>query len=506
MATHDWAVVEEKRLTIQAELDALKSSAERNKLGQFATPTSLARDIVKYAGGLIPEKEPIAFLDPAVGTGSFYSALRNVYPNGRVDSALGHEVDPHYGHPSIDLWKAKGLSLKLSDFTLEEPKPDYNLIICNPPYVRHHHLSASDKARLLDLSFRSGGVKLSGLAGLYCHFLAISHAWMKEGGIAAWLIPSEFMDVNYGRAIKEYLLTRVTLLSIHRFDPQDVQFADALVSSAVVVFKNSPPPVKHKVAFTFGGKLSAPHIKKSYSVSDLRDEQKWTRFPNQAVRKKSTSLVFSDLFKVKRGLATGNNDFFIHTKEDIKANGWPMELFRPILPSPRYLTEDIVLADAKGRPVLKSTLYLLDTKLPEEEIATRYPLLSAYLEEGKKALVDKQYLCSRRVPWYSQENRPAAPMYCTYLGRSDKKSGRPFRFIRNLSSATVTNVYLALYPTEMLATLGGDPEEMLTRIWKYLNTIPAEDLLGEGRVYGGGLHKLEPRELGNVKIDLSSLK
>lgn len=60
---------------------------------------------------------------------------------------------------------------------------------------------------------------------------------MAEGGVAGWLVPSEFMDVNYGKGVKYYLLSRVTLLHIHRFDPNDVQFADALVSSAVVWFR-----------------------------------------------------------------------------------------------------------------------------------------------------------------------------------------------------------------------------------------------------------------------------
>ncbi len=59
-------------------------------------------------------------------------------------------------------------------------------------------------------------MKLSGLAGLYCYFIALSHRWMKKSGIAGWLIPSEFMDVNYGQAIKDYLLNEVTLLQIHR--------------------------------------------------------------------------------------------------------------------------------------------------------------------------------------------------------------------------------------------------------------------------------------------------
>ena len=43
------------------------------------------------------------------------------------------------------------------------------------------------------------------------------------------------MDVNYGASVKRYLLDKVTLLHIHRSDPKEVQFGDALVSSSVVL-------------------------------------------------------------------------------------------------------------------------------------------------------------------------------------------------------------------------------------------------------------------------------
>jgi len=94
-----------------------------------------------------------------------------------------------------------------------------------------------------------------GLAGLYVYFVLLATAWMADGGYAAWLIPSEFMDVNYGAVLKRYLTDHVTLIRVHRFDPADVQFDDALVSSAVLVFQKTPPPPDHVVAFTFGGTL-----------------------------------------------------------------------------------------------------------------------------------------------------------------------------------------------------------------------------------------------------------
>jgi hypothetical protein len=120
------------------------------------------------------------------------------------------------------------------------------------------------------------------------------------------------------------------------------------------------------------------------------------------------------------------------------------------------------------------------------------------LEEGKARGLHERYLCSHRSPWYSQENRPAAPIVCTYLGRHNTKRTKPFRFILNNSRATVANVYLAMYLRPALKRcLERDPM-LIRRIWEVLNQLTPQQLLGEGRVYGGGLHKLEPRELANV--------
>jgi methylase of polypeptide subunit release factors len=68
---------------------------------------------------------------------------------------------------------------------LRPPAP--NVILANPPYVRHHHMDRKDKERLQRLAFKMTGVDVNGLAGLYVYFLLLATAWMEDSGIAAWL-------------------------------------------------------------------------------------------------------------------------------------------------------------------------------------------------------------------------------------------------------------------------------------------------------------------------------
>lgn len=496
--------IETERLALQSALDGQKSQEERNRLGQFATPTALARDILAYSLSLLPEGAPVRFLDPAIGTGSFYSALLAVAQVEYIETAEGFEIDEHYEAPARSLWADTPLHITRADFTTQAPPQDereqFNLLICNPPYVRHHHMVNGEKVRLQDATKAAFGMRIDGLAGLYCYFLALAHFWLRPGAVSGWLIPSEFMNVNYGRAVKQYLLDKVTLLHIHRFDPNDVQFADALVSSAVVFFRNEPPPSGHVVEFSYGGTLAAPALSKHVSVDDLRRESKWTRFPVSEIREAVTGPTLKDFFRIKRGLATGDNGFFILTPERIEALGLPWEFMRPILPSPRYLQEEEVSADESGNPVVERRLFLLDCRLPENEVKAKYPVLWKYLQTGKPE-VSERFLCSKRNPWYSQEERPPTLFVCTYIGRNDTKRGKPFRFILNRSQATAANVYLMLYPKPVLAhALEANPS-LAHKVWKWLDAIKPGDLLDEGRVYGGGLHKMEPNELANVQAD-----
>lgn len=83
------------------------------------------------------------------------------------------------------------------------------------------------------------------------------------------------------------------------------------------------------------------------------------------------------------------------------------------------------------------------------------------------------------------------------MGRK-KQDGRIFRFIRNHSQATAFNVYLLLYPKGDLADAARIDPSILDEVFGYLRTV--QDLERVGRVYGGGLSKLEPKELASLEL------
>jgi len=266
------------------------------------------------------------------------------------------------------------------------------------------------------------------------------------------------------------------LLRIHRFDPTEVQFGDALVSSAIVWLRNRKPGRAHRIEFTYGGSLSLPAKRGLVAASRLDSAAKWTGLPAArtaaaAVARNAAAVTLGEYFRVKRGIATGANAFFIMTSEQAAERGIPRQCLRPILPGARQLESDEILADAAGVPLLTRSLWLLDCRLPEEKIRAEYPLFWRYLEAGR-AGIGQGYLCRRRAPWYSQEVRASTHFLCTYMARRGGDHAQ--RFIFNRSNAIVANTYLMLYPREALARfIGGAKEHRLgsharrrPRVWR----------------------------------------
>ncbi len=495
----------------QDELRLLRDSHEetlarnpremRRGLGQFLTPPELAIEIMNCVREFMPaDYPPIDFGDPSIGTGTFFSALRQAFREEQIASAIGVEIDKTVASITKRLWHKHGLRVIVNDFFLTRKLPKRNLIVSNPPYVRHHYLSKAQKKLLQGRVSKELGISISGLSSLYIYFMLLSHKWLEEGALSAWLVPSEFMETNYGATVRDYLTHRVSLLRIHRFDPKDTQFEGVVVASSVIIFRNETPNDSDVARLSFGGSISLPKRSIYLGVGELGRRVKWPTNPDAYSTGDKSSRQLRDLFIIQRGIATGANSFFILPRVEAKRRGIPEAYLRPILPSSRELSEVLIKSEKDGYPKLQNQLSVIDCPLPEEDIRKRHPRFWKYLQEADDLGVRDKYLVQKRNPWYKQEVREAPPFLCTYLGR-DRSTGQPFRFFCNESNAIATNGYLLLYPRKRLKAALLQNASLKRKVFSQLQKISIEHLQDSGRVYGGGLYKLEPKELGSVSID-----
>ena len=496
---------EAERFRRQKEVDASKSLSERNANGQYSTPFELAHVMV---GQALRDRHwqsgdgAVHVFEPACGSGVFLSALLAI-PHAPAFLFTGVERDPDYADICKSVFASKNVRIVEGDFFIvsetEAFQASADVLVANPPYVRHHHLAFEDKLRLQSRVLRELGIQISGLSGLYVYFILLADRLLRAGAVASWLIPGEFLYTNYGKALREYLLKRVTLLRLHTFASEDVQFDDALVSSCIVTYRKAPPPADAEFEVT-EGRYGASGFGRKWRCAELSSFSKWV-FKEQSETGKSQGVTVGDLFRVTRGIATGNNGFFVLDEEHVSMAGIERDALTPLLPGPRFLRDAVIDADDQGEPQIEKRRYLLSLDAQPEEVERRYPRAYQYLQEGERAGVPSGGLCKMRKLWYQQEKREPPQYLVSYMGRANPVTGQSVRFFLNRSKGIATNGFICLYPRPFLVDLLSGRPDRETELLACLNAVPPGHVDVAGRQYGGGLKKIEPRELSVMTVE-----
>lgn len=463
------------------------------------TPPELAKSIAAYAVSLLASRDgPIHFGDPAVGNGAFYSALLQILPTNRIDSAVGVEINSRQVKAAQARWSHRGLKVMQADYLNLDCLEPRTLVLANPPYLRHQDIPIHYKKQLRERASIMMKTVIDAKAGQYVYFLILSHKWLDNNAIAAWLIPSGFMEAQYGSVLRRYLTEEVTLIRIHQYSTDDPQFENVMVLPVVVVFRNKIPDPSHSVTLSTGGTLDDPDSSRALPVSSLRSREKWS-VSSRGSDVVQTSVHVGDLFSVRRGIATGANDFFILPYGRAKSLGFPEIVLRPILPKSRQLKSDIIERRSNGWPDVEPLLCVIDCKFSEEVIASQYPQLDNYLSSAEARGILKRNLVRRRNPWYSQERRSPAIFLCTYMGRGSSDRP-PLRFIWNKSNGIATNAYLMMYPNKVLSSVFANIPYAKEEVFALLRRAASETISQCSRMYSGGLQKIEPRALLEVGL------
>lgn len=207
------------------------------------------------------------------------------------------------------------------------------------------------------------------------------------------------------------------------------------------------------------------------------------------------TVPLGKLIRCVRGIATGANDFFFLTEEEVTRRGLPKSFFARAVGRTRDVTSDEVTnrmlkeLDREGRPTW--LLHLRERR--EEDLPAP---LREYLKEGiKRGLQERPLIRQRRV-WYWTEHRDPPPFLFAYLGR------RNVRFIRNREGIQALTGFLCVYPQ----TAYSSPRalEALWACMKRPEFLEHLDLVA--KTYGGGALKAEPRALERTPISINAIQ
>ncbi len=450
-------------------------------MGQFFTPQPIA----ELMGEAVRENRPETVLDAGLGGGVL---LRSV---GEEPRLFGIDLDVR----AVELARLhlpESAELVMGDFLDPDHWPlteqRFDAIISNPPYVRHHNVWASHKA-LKDRYPSRLGVKVSSLSGSYVYFFLEALLRLNPGGRLVFITPTEFLDVRYGQAVKEALLRHCSIDEIIVLEMDELAFEGVLTTSAITVATKVERPTRRLrlVEAAMNGR-----VEKGRDVElEASPELPWTpMLPSRAERiaplLEGRTATLGDHCRVRRGIATGDNSFFVLTREEAAQEGIEERFLVPAVLGARDLPVEGPLDEDFFETRLAEGARGLLFFCHEPIDALKNTSAMRHIERGRELGVQKRFNCRTRNPWYGVEPVEAADFFCTYMAR-DKA-----RIVRNLVGARCMTSLLNVW-----AKPGLDPEALRPALEDRVN---AQLLREFGRTYGGGLGKIEPGDLLRLPI------
>lgn len=456
----------------------------RKRFAQFFTPEAIADFMARWVLG---GRKKADVLEPAFGLGAFSRSLFKQNPKVRV---VGYEADATiYNYAAENVAQAgSNVLLYNEDYLRASWEDKYDGIICNPPYLKFHDY---DNASLVPLVNEQLGIRLNGFTNLYTLFLLKSISQLRDEGRMAYIVPSEFLNSDYGVEVKRALLRSGVLRHVVVVDFTQCAFDDALTTACILLCHKdgSLSEVRFSHVSDVDQLQASLADYSAWAADQLKPETKWKQYYEGARSADYRHLVpFSTFAKVSRGIATGANDYFTFRESKKELYGIPERcLMRCVCHSTDvhglFFTDD----DFQRLSHSDKAVYLFNGCADVEDEHVR-----GYISLGEETGADKRYLTASRKPWYAIENRKPSPIWVSVFNR------KGLRFVRNIAGVSNLTTFHCVYDAGVVD---------IDVLFGYLVTNVAKEIfMDNSRQYGNGLVKFEPNDLNKGKaVDLRLL-
>lgn len=474
---------------------SLVRSDHRRPLGTFFTPAAEVTAMLDMWDATQPS--PAQVIDVGAGVGVFTAAATTRWTAATVSAV---DINPvtlgllavRMGAP--DLVPAGGASgrvtLVCDDFVswIDGSMPTSTgprLILGNPPYTRLQLLDPEDRVRL----HAAAGDLCGTRASLSSLMTAVALTRLEPTDGLSFLLPAQWLESQYAAPLRAFLW-KVTHRRVELRLVESSVFPDARVDAVALMVGVEQTEPQDLVVSTW--QSTKPH---SVNRADPVPET-WRRLFTERPAGTTPALrsaiavqpsdVLSDVATVRRGVATGNNRFFLIPESSKAQHRLPDSVLRRAIrrlgPVPDVLTSEAWSAlDERDRP------WLLVANKGDREKLKR---LNAYLTHGEETGAGSGELCSRRDDWYDLEHDLFVPdVILSSMGRSG------FRVVENQLGALITN---NLYGWRWLDHI---PQRRRQEIIRWFRSDAGQNALRlVARRQADQLLKLEPGALKNLPI------
>ena len=215
---------------------ALRPAAQRRADGAVYTPATILAPMIAW---LRTQGKPVRVVDPGAGSGRFILAAGAAFDNAQL---IAVETDPLAALVLRTNLHLRGMTTRsqvlVDDYRrIKLPKiAGMTAFVGNPPYVRHHHIGARWK-RWYTRNFKTLGIHASAMAGLHLHFFLKTALLASANDVGTFVTSAEWLDVNYGSALRRLLLDELGGIALHVLEPTIEAFPGTATTAAITCFR-----------------------------------------------------------------------------------------------------------------------------------------------------------------------------------------------------------------------------------------------------------------------------
>ncbi|WP_179369094.1 N-6 DNA methylase [Candidatus Nitrosotenuis sp. DW1] len=494
---------------------------QKKSLGAFYTPTEIADFL---AGWAIRSKQDVV-LDPGSGEGVFMKSAHNrLVENGAGKKEARKRIfGIEYDNDTYKILSSEfeGFNVIHSSFFDISPSkkqnsglPPMDAVIGNPPYIERERLEGAHSIREKMIESNNTDSPLHLVTDAYGYFLIHATSFLKNEGRLAFIVSDSWLNMDFGMALKAFLLKNYRINAIVGFEER--VFLNALVRTVLILAEKSQDVGDNQVAF-----VRLKNIHDIEKLQPILDNKKKSDDSIKIMRIKQSELNFRDTWGVYLkasksyfdimakpiiiplkevanigiGIQSLKNDFYIVDEDRAQQLGLEKKFLEEVVMSPRSSPivienkkqiHDFVIYCDKYQTELKGTKLLEYVKKSEK---------SEVSQRGKEKKVIGYHNVprinqARRDPWYNMI--PEIEKRCRGTIILPRRSYNRFFAVWNKARVVVNDNFINIEPKNpshvmpLLAILNSSFFEYLCRV--------------RSQTYGGGIHDLRPDDVKNMPL------